>query len=142
MSLVVLPACLCLVLPRSLPTSLFPDRHAPRLPSRFPSRDCAGYVHFKRTKYDVMDNRAAVKLSVERSKNMGKMTVRFTTVDGTAKAGENYVRPPFSDGIGTATFLHGENLASVEIRLRDTMFAEHETFKTFAVRLLGASMNG
>mmetsp|Transcript_6484 Transcript_6484/g.7871 ORF Transcript_6484/g.7871 Transcript_6484/m.7871 type:complete len:918 (-) Transcript_6484:222-2975(-) len=96
------------------------------------------HVVFKRTTYDVMDNKSAVSIMVERSRSNGKLVVRYQTRDGNAHSGENYI-----GGAGTLTFKHGEKVASISIPLRDTDFEEGVTVKTFYVRLLeGAILRG
>lgn len=39
-------------------------------------------MSFKRANYDVMDNKSAVGLSVERTRGNGKMVVNYSTIDG------------------------------------------------------------
>jgi hypothetical protein len=87
-------------------------------------------VSFKRTTYDVMDNKSAVGIMVERTRSNGKLVVRYSTRDGTAHAGENYIGGP-----GQLIFKHGEKVASISIQLVDTDFEEGESAKTFYVRL-------
>lgn len=95
-------------------------------------------VSFKRTTFDVMDNKSAMSLMVERSRSNGKLVVRYSTRDGTAQNGENYV-----GGASTLTFKHGEKVASISIPLIDTDYEEGVTVKTFYVRLHeGAVMRG
>jgi len=86
----------------------------------------ASTVTFKRKIIDVMDNKHAVGLMVERSRGSGKLTVRFETEDVTATSGLNYV-----GGGGTVVFKHGDKVASVQIPLYDTDFEDGETVKTF-----------
>lgn len=64
-------------------------------------------VSFKRTTFDVMDNKSAVGIMVERTRSNGKLVVRYSTRDGSAHAGENYIGGP-----GTLIFKHG-NVMSV-----------------------------
>eukprot|EP00614_Pseudopedinella_elastica_P024677 CAMPEP_0172644748 /NCGR_PEP_ID=MMETSP1068-20121228/239373_1 /TAXON_ID=35684 /ORGANISM="Pseudopedinella elastica, Strain CCMP716" /LENGTH=1322 /DNA_ID=CAMNT_0013458959 /DNA_START=70 /DNA_END=4040 /DNA_ORIENTATION=- len=91
-------------------------------------------VSFKRANYDVMDNKRAAALIVERSRSNGKLVVRYSTEDEDALDGENYA----GTKSGTCVFRHGEKVASINVELKDTDYEEGETVKTFRVRLTEA----
>ena len=67
------------------------ERTAPRYGTRKKKRlqldSLVPSVTFKRATYDVMDNKSAVSLTVERSRSNGKITVNYETEDGTAMSG-------------------------------------------------------
>ena len=62
-------------------------------------------MSFKRVTYDVMDNKSAVGLMVERTRASGPLAVRYETRDGSAINGVNFVGGP-----GVVTFEHGEKV--------------------------------
>jgi len=112
------------------------ERTAPGFKKRLNAIDeLAETVTFKRTVVDVMDNKAAVGIALERSRSNGKITVRYETRDVTALNGTNY-----TGGAGTVTFMHGDKVAFIKIPLRDTDFEEGETSKIFKVVLLEGSI--
>ena len=85
-------------------------------------------VYFKRTKYVVVDNRAAVPIAVLRSKSSGKLVVRYETTDGSGQ--------DLHAGSGVLTFMHGENMAVIKIPLMEKQFKKGQKLYRLKVRLV------
>lgn len=82
-------------------------------------------ISFSPASYTVAENAGSVNLTVTRTQNtMGSLTVNYTTADGTATAGNDFVASN-----GTITFIDGETTKNISIPvLDDGVFEPTESF--------------
>lgn len=93
-------------------------------------------IGFSASSYDVNENAGAVTLNITRSGGRQfSATVNYQTMDGTAKAGVNYVASN-----GTVTFAPGETSKTIQVPLIDD--AEPSPTLQFTVKLTDANGTG
>ena len=71
-----------------------------------------GSVHFELPSYTVIEDIGSFPVTVKRDGGVGTLTVQFSTLDQTAKAGEDYVATS-----GTLTFLEGETTKTFNVTI-------------------------
>ena len=76
------------------------------------STQTLGSVQFDPASYTVIEDIGSLPITVKRSGGVGTLTVQFSTLDGTAKAGEDYVA-----NSGTLTFLEGETTKTFNVTI-------------------------
>lgn len=76
------------------------------------STQTLGSVSFDPAAYTVIEDVGSLPITVKRGGGVGTLTVQFSTLDGTAKAGEDYVATS-----GTLTFLEGETTKSFNVAI-------------------------
>ena len=94
-----------------------------------------GAIKFAKNAVSVKENAASVVLTVNRTAKNGRVVVDYTTVDGTAKAGEKYYAQS-----GTLVWENGDNKAkTITIKLiPDIVGYYHAGDRSFYVRLSDA----
>jgi hypothetical protein len=73
-----------------------------------------GGVHFNPGSYTVIEDVGFVQLTVTRASGIGSVTVNYATLDGTAKAGQDYVATT-----GSITFAQGETTKTFNVQILD-----------------------
>ena len=94
-----------------------------------------GAIKFAKSAVSVKENAASVALTVNRTAKAGRLKVDYTTVDGTAKAGDKYYAQS-----GTLVWENGDNKAkTITIKLiPDIVGYYHGTDRSFSVVLSNA----
>ena len=92
------------------------------------STQTLGSVHFDPASYTVIEDIGSFPITVTRTGGIGTLTVQYFTVDGTAKAGEDYVATS-----GTLTFLEGETTKTFNVTILNN--AAMELDESFRVAL-------
>ena len=93
------------------------------------SSDAKGNVHFDPPSLTAIEDIGFVRLTVVRTGSVGTLSVNYVTVDGTAKAGEDYVATS-----GTLTFAPGETTKTIDVTILDNQPLE-ATDESFSVTL-------
>lgn len=76
------------------------------------STQTLGSVTFEPATHTAIEDVGSLPITVKRSGGIGTLTVQFSTLDGTAKAGEDYVATS-----GTLTFLEGETTKTFNVTI-------------------------
>ena len=92
------------------------------------STQTLGTVHFEPAAYTVIEDIGSVRITAKRSGGIGTLTVQFSTLDGTAKAGDDYVATS-----GSLTFLEGETTKTFDVSILNN--AALEIDESFIVAL-------
>lgn len=92
------------------------------------SNQTLGSVNFDPASYTVIEDIGSLPVTVKRNGGIGTLTVQFSTVDGSAKAGEDYVATS-----GTLTFLEGETTKTFNVTILNNAAAESD--ESFSVAL-------
>ena len=92
------------------------------------STQTLGSVHFELASNIVIEDIGSLPITVKRDGGIGTLTVQFYTLDGTAKAGEDYVATS-----GTLTFLEGETTKTFNVTILNN--AALEVDESFLVAL-------
>jgi hypothetical protein len=88
------------------------------------STQAIGSVHFNPASYTVIEDVGFVRLTVTRSGGIGSLSVNYSTADGSAKAGEDYVATS-----GMLTFAEGETSKTLDVAaLNNAPLEQDETF--------------
>ena len=93
------------------------------------STQTLGSVHFEPASYTAIEDIGSLPITVTRSAGIGTLTVQFSTLDGTAKAGEDYVATS-----GTLTFLEGETTKTFNITILNNAASEFDESFTVALK--------
>ena len=83
------------------------------------STQTLGSVHFDPASYTAIEDVGSLPITVTRSGGIGTLTVQFNTLDGTAKAGEDYVATS-----GSLTFLEGETTKTFNVTILNNAASE------------------
>ena len=83
------------------------------------STQTLGSVTFEPAAYTAIEDVGSIPITVKRSGGIGTLTVQFSTLDGTAKAGEDYVATS-----GTLTFLEGETTKTFNVTILNNAAVE------------------
>lgn len=83
------------------------------------STQTLGSVHFEPASYTAIEDVGSLPITVTRSGGIGTLTVQYNTLDGTAKAGEDYVATS-----GSLTFLEGETTKSFNVTILNNAASE------------------
>ena len=92
------------------------------------STQTLGTVQFEPASYTAIEDVGSLPITVKRNGGIGTLTVQFSTLDGTAKAGEDYVATS-----GTLTFLEGETTKTINVAILNN--AALEVDESFMVAL-------
>ncbi len=92
------------------------------------STQTLGSVNFDPTSHTVIEDIGSLPVTVKRNGGIGTLTVQFSTLDGTAKAGEDYAATS-----GTLTFLEGETTKTFNVTILNN--AALELDESFMVAL-------
>jgi hypothetical protein len=92
------------------------------------STQTLGSVNFEPASYTVIEDIGSFPITVKRNGGIGTLTVQFSTMDGTAKAGEDYVATS-----GTLTFLEGETTKTFNVTILNNASLEFD--ESFAITL-------
>jgi len=90
--------------------------------------DYTSKVSFTTTSYSVRENNS-ITLNIERESGIGSVSFDYTTVDGTAKEGTDYIKAS-----GTISMADGEKTSSITVKVNDDTEIEGNEF--FYVHLL------
>lgn len=101
---------------------------APRNNARVNGSCGCGSAGFDATVYPALENDGTVTVTVTRTNTSGSDTIGYSTVDGTAQAGSDYVA-----ATGTLSFDPGETTESIAVTLIDDGMPEPT--ETFGVRI-------
>jgi hypothetical protein len=93
------------------------------------STQTLGSVHFEPAAYTVIEDIGSLPITVKRDGGIGTLTVQYFTVDGTAKAGEDYVATS-----GTLTFLEGETTKTINVTILNNAPLEPDESLTVALK--------
>ncbi|HYV09388.1 MAG TPA: Calx-beta domain-containing protein [Pyrinomonadaceae bacterium] len=83
------------------------------------STQTLGSVHFEPEFHEVIEDIGTIPITVKRDGGVGTLTVQFSTLDGAAKAGEDYVATS-----GTLTFLEGETTKTFNVTILNNAAVE------------------
>jgi len=83
------------------------------------STQTLGSVHFEPEFDEVIEDIGTIPITVKRDGGVGTLTVQFSTLDGAAKAGEDYVATS-----GTLTFLEGETTKTFNVTILNNAAVE------------------
>ncbi|MDO5317101.1 MAG: Calx-beta domain-containing protein [bacterium] len=90
-----------------------------------------GAIKLAKTALSAKENAPSIVLTVNRTAKAGVVRVKYTTVDGTAKAGEDYVAQE-----GVLEWVDGDNKAkTITLKTIPDLVATYDGNKTFAVKL-------
>lgn len=93
------------------------------------SSQAKGSVRFNPASLTAIEDVGFVQLTVARSGSVGSLSVNYATVDGSAKAGEDYVATS-----GTLTFAEGETTKTVDVSILNNAPQENQD-ESFSVVL-------
>lgn len=83
------------------------------------STQTLGTVQFEPATYTAIEDIGSLPITVKRNGGIGTLTVQFSTLDKTAKAGEDYVATS-----GTLTFLEGETTKTINVTVLNNAAVE------------------
>jgi len=92
------------------------------------STQTLGTVQFEAASYTAIEDVGSLPITVKRNGGIGTLTVQFSTLDGTARAGEDYIATS-----GTLTFLEGETTKTINVSILNN--AALELDESFMVAL-------
>lgn len=88
-----------------------------------------GSVHFEPASYTVIEDIGSIPVTVKRDGGVGTLTVQYSTLDVTAKAGEDYVATS-----GTLTFLEGETTKTFNVTILNNAALEADELLSVALK--------
>jgi Calx-beta domain len=95
------------------------------------SNQTLGTVQFNPDSYTVIEDIGVVPVTVTRSGGVGTLTVDYSTLDGSAKAGQDYVATS-----GTLTFLQGETTKTFNVTILNNAAVEADELFTVTLKNL------